>query len=187
MNEILWYTSRATGIVSIVLLTYVVVAGVIISGRRRPHGASPTILMALHRWIALGMSVFLLLHITTAIAETYVNINWISFVVPFTSGYAPFQVGLGTLAFDLMIAVLVTSYLRHRIPERRWKGVHWLAYGLWPIAVIHGFTLGTSNEWVLRLITLACGVVGLLAIAWRINARHHDRRRRDVILEQEWS
>ncbi len=187
MNEILWYTSRATGIVSIVLLTYVVVAGVLIAGRRKPHAASPTITMALHRWIALGMVVFLLVHITTAIAETFVNINWISFIVPFTSGYSPFWVGRGTLAFDLLVVVVATSYLRHRIPERNWKLVHWLAYAFWPMAIIHGFALGTSQEWVLRLITLACGVVGLLAIAWRLNARHHDRERRDVILEQEWS
>ena len=49
MNELLWYLSRATGVVSIVLLTVVVVLGLVTSGRRRPtrrlrdrrHGAAP--------------------------------------------------------------------------------------------------------------------------------------------------
>lgn len=187
MNEILWFTSRATGIVSVVLLTYVLVAGLILAGRRRPHGASPTIVMALHRWVSLGMAVFLVIHVVTAIAESYVDINWLSLVVPFTSGYQPLWVGLGTLAFDLVAVVMITSYLRHRIPERSWRAVHLLSYLMWPVAVIHGFALGTSQEWGLRLITVACGVIGLAAIGWRLNARNHDRRRRTEVVAQEWA
>ena len=36
----LWYLSRATGVVTIVLLTIVVCLGVITAGRRRPEGES---------------------------------------------------------------------------------------------------------------------------------------------------
>ena len=45
MNELLWYLSRATGVVSIVLLTVVVVLGLVTSGRRRPTGDSATVVM----------------------------------------------------------------------------------------------------------------------------------------------
>lgn len=187
MGQLLWFTSRATGIVSIVLLTYVVVVGTLISGRRAPHGASPTIFMGLHRWVSLGMSVFLVTHIVTAIADGYVPISWWSIVVPFTSAYRTVWIALGTLAFDLILTILITSYLRHRLPERRWKTIHWLSYGLWALAVVHGFALGTTKEWALRVITLVCGLIGLAAIGWRINSRHHDRTRRDQIAGQEWS
>lgn len=187
MGSLLWYTSRATGIVSVVLLTYVVVVGVLIAGRRKPHGSGSTIFMALHRWVSLGMVVFLGLHITTAIADGYVDMSWLSVVVPFASNYQTIWVGLGTIALDLMLAVLVTSLLRHRLPERAWKAVHWAAYALWPLAVVHGFMMGSAKEWALRLITLACGVVGLAAIGWRANTRHHDRARRDEVLQQEWT
>ena len=58
--------------------------------------------MGLHRWLSLGMVVFLVVHIATAIAETYVSIDAISAIVPFTSGYETLWVGLGTLAVDLL-------------------------------------------------------------------------------------
>ncbi len=187
MNELLWYTSRATGLVSVVLLTAVVVLGVLISGRRRPHGDSPLVVMGLHRWLSLGLLSFLALHVTTAVAETYVSIDLVSALVPFTSGYERVWVGLGTLAVDLLGAVLITSWLRHRMPERRWRLVHWLTYAMWPIAVLHGFMLGTADEPWLRFTTLGCGVVGILATAWRVGSTFADRERRADVAAQEWS
>ncbi|MBM6399183.1 ferric reductase-like transmembrane domain-containing protein [Phycicoccus sonneratiae] len=187
MNELLWYLSRGTGVASIALLTAVVVLGTVTSGRRRPHGESATVVMAVHRWLSLGMVAFLGVHVATAVAETYVSIDAISAVVPFTSGYEPFWVGLGTLALDLLVAVVATSWLRHRIPERAWRAVHYAAYGLWPMALVHGFVLGTSDQPGLRLVTAACGVVGVGAVLWRLLATHADRERREVVVGGEWT
>jgi predicted ferric reductase len=187
MNEILWYASRATGVVSIVLLTAVLVLGLRTSGRRRPHGESATVVVALHRSLSLGMTVFLAVHIFTAIVETYVSIDLVSAVLPFTSGYEPLWVGLGTLAFDILVAVVVTSVLRHRLAERTWRRVHILSFALWPLAVVHGIALGTTDQSLLRATTIVCGVVGLLAIGWRLTTTHLDRQRREVVAAQEWS
>jgi predicted ferric reductase len=186
-NEVLWYVSRATGIASIVLLTTVLILGMLLSGRRRPHGDQATIVMGMHRWLSLGMAVFIGLHVLTAVVETYVSIDLISVVAPFTSGYSPFWVGLGTIAFDLLLAILVTSWLRDRIAPRTWRFVHVASYAMWPVAVVHGFALGTSDQPILRGITLLCGVAGLGAIGWRASSSHHDRDRRQDILAQEWS
>lgn len=187
MNELLWYTSRATGVVSIVLLTTVVVLGGLLSGRAARDHEGATVVVALHRWLSLGLVSFLTLHVATAVGETYVSIDLVSAVVPFTSGYERAWVGLGTLAFDVLVAVVVTSLLRHRISERAWRLVHWLAYGLWPLAVLHGFLLGTGDEPALRLATVACALVGLVAIVWRSGASHHDQARRRDVAAQEWS
>jgi predicted ferric reductase len=187
MNEILWYASRSTGTVSMVLLTGIVILGVVISGRGARTLQTATVVTALHRWLSLGMSVFLLLHITTAVIEGYVPISLVSVVLPFTSGYEPVWIGLGTLAFDVIIAIVVTSLLRERIPERIWRVVHWTAYALWPLAIVHSFMLGTANEPLLRLTTVACGLVGVAAIIWRSGATHHDTDRRSEVATQEWS
>jgi DMSO/TMAO reductase YedYZ heme-binding membrane subunit len=96
-------------------------------------------------------------------------------------------VGFGTLALDLLAAVAVTSYFRHRLPERGWRVVHLLSYALWPMALVHGIALGTSSEPVLRGITIACAVAGAAAVAWRLGATHHDRTRRESVAAQGWS
>ncbi len=186
MNEILWFVSRATGTASIVLLTAVLVLGALTAGRRS-RAVSQTVVVGLHRSLALGTSVFLLAHIATAILETYVKIDWISAVVPFTSGYQPLWVGLGTLAFDIILAVVATSLLRHRLSRRLWRAVHLTAFALWPMSLVHGYAMGTANEPLLRLVPVACAVVGGLALTWRALASHADRNRRQAVLTQEWS
>jgi methionine sulfoxide reductase heme-binding subunit len=186
-SEMMWYLSRATGVVSIVLLTVVVCLGVLTAGRRRPEGASATVVMGVHRWLSLGMLVFLGTHIVTAIAEGYVDISWLAVVVPFVSGYEPLLIGFGALGVDLLVAVVVTSLLRHRMPERYWRGIHWASYAMWIVAIVHGFALGTADQPFLRLVTVACGITGGLFASWRVAKTHADKERRNAISLQEWS
>lgn len=186
-GELLWYLSRATGVVSLVLLTIVVALGTVTAGRRNPHGPNATVVMAMHRWLSLGMSAFLITHIGTAIVDGYVTIGWLSVLVPFTSGYETLWVGLGTLAVDLLVAVIATSLLRHRIPERTWRLVHWFAYAMWPIAVVHGFAMGTADQPLLRYTTIACGIAGAACAAWRLVNTSADREQRRAIAAQEWT
>lgn len=187
MNELLWFVSRATGIASVVLLTMVFVLGMVTASRRPPQGIRSAVVMGLHRSLALGASAFLVLHVATAVVETYVSVDWISAIVPFTSGYQTAWVGLGTIAVDIVAAIVATSLLRHLLPERAWRAVHLLAFALWPLAIVHGVALGTSDEPVLRGITVACAVAGLCAAGWRLLATNPDTERRHAVTLQEWS
>ncbi len=187
MNEILWFVSRATGVASALMLTVVVVLGLVTASRRPPRGIRSAVVMGLHRSLSLGASVFLLVHIATAIVETYVSIDLVSAVVPFTSGYETAWVGLGTIAVDIVAAIMVTSLLRQRLSERLWRAVHWLSFAFWPIAIVHGIALGTSDEPVLRGVTVACAVAGAAAIGWRFLATNPDADRRRTVALQEWS
>jgi sulfoxide reductase heme-binding subunit YedZ len=58
--------------------------------------------------------------VLTSILDTYVHIGWFAIVVPFTSPYSRFWVGLGTVALDLMVAVFVSSLLRAHLTPGTW-------------------------------------------------------------------
>jgi predicted ferric reductase len=153
-----WYASRAAGLVSLVLLTATLllgIAGTTRAGTRRwPRFA----VAALHRNLSLLAVAFVGLHIATAVLDGYVPIRWLDVVVPFLSAYAPFWLGLGAVAVDLLLAVAVTSLLRVRIGLRTWRVVHLSAYACWPLAVVHGLGVGGADSttgWVLVL-TLGC-------------------------------
>jgi sulfoxide reductase heme-binding subunit YedZ len=105
----------------------------------------------------------------TSILDTYVHIGWAAILVPFTSSYSRFWVGMGTVAVDLMAAVFVSSLLRSRMKPGMWRGIHWLAYGCWPIALAHTFGLGTDSgePWVIAL-GAACIVAVGGALLWRL-------------------
>ena len=84
------------------------------------------------------------MHIVSTVGDGYVPIGLADAVIPFRSPYRPIWVGLGALAFDMLLAVAMTSALRRRIGVAAWRGVHWLAYACWPIAVVHG--LGSGSD-----------------------------------------
>ncbi len=168
-DTVFWYASRATGIVSLLLLTAVLVLGILVSRQGRLPGLPRFAVTGIHRNLSLLSVAFIAVHIVTAVADTYVHIPLLSAVVPFTSGYERLWLGLGAIALDLMAAMIVTSLLRGRISRSLWRAVHLLAYASWPIAFAHG--LGSSTDlqrgWPLGL-AAACALVVAAATVWRL-------------------
>lgn len=166
----LWYASRATGLVSLLLLSATMTLGALGTTRFEASRWPRFVLAALHRNGALLAVVFLVVHAATAVIDPYAGIGWLDTVVPFVSVYQPFALGLGAVAMDLLIAVLITSLLRPWISYRLWRAVHWVTWVCWPVAVIHGLLIGGADSrtgWVL-LVTLGCVLVVLAAGAWRM-------------------
>jgi len=166
----LWYASRATGVVTLVLLTAVVVLGMMVNRQGRLPGLPRFAVTGLHRNISLLSVVFLAIHVLTAIADPYVTIGLAATVIPFASPYKPLWVGLGALSLDLIAALILTSLARSRISRRAWRGIHWLAYAAWPFAVLH--SLGSSTDMhsgvMLGLLT-GCVLAVCAALAWRLS------------------
>ena len=165
----LWYTTRATGVVALILLTATVVLGVTGVFRLAAPNWPRVITAGLHRNISLLALVFLGLHVGTTVVDTYTSIGLQDALVPFLSGYHRLWLGLGAIASDLLIALSVTSALRRRIGHRLWRVVHWCGYLCWPIAMAHGLGIGTdrSQTWVFYL-ALTCGGAVLVAAVVRI-------------------
>jgi methionine sulfoxide reductase heme-binding subunit len=166
-----WYITRATGIVTLVLLTLTMVLGLTTTARTRARNWPGFAQQELHRRLSMMAMVFLAIHVLTSILDTYVHIGWAAIVVPFTSPYSRFWVAMGTIALDLMAAVFLSSLLRPRIRPRVWRGIHWLAYGCWPLALAHTFGMGTDagEGWVIAL-GAACIASVLVALLWRLRS-----------------
>jgi methionine sulfoxide reductase heme-binding subunit len=176
----LWYASRATGVVALVLLTAVVVLGVLVNRRGRLPGLPRFATTSLHRSVSLLAVVFLAVHVLTAIADPYVTIGIVAAIVPFTAAYKTFWIGLGAVSLDIVIALIVTSLARARLGRRAWRAVHWLAYAAWPIALFH--SLGSSTDLRsggLLTLTILCTIAVVAATGWRVASAAGDPGRVD--------
>lgn len=171
-SPVFWYTTRASGVVALVLLTGTVVLGLITSTRAGSQGWPRFAVSDLHRRIALLAMIFVIIHVVTTVMDTFVPIGPLAAVVPFASSYKTLWVTLGTVSVDLMVAIVVTSLLRGRLSARTWRTVHWASYLSWPIAVAHGVGMGTDARfgWV-QLLVAACCISVLAALVWRVLAR----------------
>jgi sulfoxide reductase heme-binding subunit YedZ len=168
-SEAFWYIARGSGAVALMLLTVVVALGIGQRSGRSFAGMSRLAVASVHRSAALLSVVFLVIHVTTLMFDPYAGLRLIDLVVPFTSSYRPLWVGLGAVGLDLLVALIVTSLLRDRIAPRVWRAVHWLAYAMWPVALVHGFGSGTdrSTIWMLGI-----DVVCILAVATVLVTTH---------------
>lgn len=166
----LWYLTRGTGATALILLTVSVALGVLNLRRTTVEGVPRFVLEAVHRNVSLLALAFLIVHILTAVMDPFAPIRLIDAVIPFTSAYRPVWLGLGAVAFDLLLAVIITSLLRRRFGLRLWRAVHWLAYGSWPIALVHGFGTGSDAgaKWFLAL-SIGCVLIVLAAVAARVS------------------
>jgi methionine sulfoxide reductase heme-binding subunit len=172
----LWFLTRGSGVVTLILLTLTVALGVANVQRLQTAGVPRFVINAVHRSAALLALVFLASHLVTVLLDTYVTIRLVDVVLPFGAGYRPLWVGLGAIAFDLMLAVVVTSLLRRHLGHRAWRATHWLAYACWPVALLHG--LGTGSDvgttWM-RVVTGVCVAIVAAAVLSRLSQGELDR------------
>jgi methionine sulfoxide reductase heme-binding subunit len=167
----IWYLMRGSGVVALILFTLVFALGIATTRRFRVARLPRFVTLGLHRSVALLAVVFLGVHIATALADSYAGVSLLQVFVPTAPSRYGLYLGLGTLSLDLLVAVLVTSLLRHRLGQRLWKGVHWAAYASWPFALAHSFGMGTDRSagWLVDTGAACCAVVGA-AIVWRLLA-----------------
>lgn len=184
MGQALWFLSRATGLVALLLLTATVVLGAGHAARTSSSRWPRFAVGALHRNLSLLATVFVAVHVSSAIIDPYAGLRWVDAVVPFISDYHPLWLGLGTVALDLMLALVVTSLLRSYLGTRSWRILHMSAYLLWPLAVLHGLGIGGDDSgllWV-QALNAACVLAVLVALVFRLRASNPDRQARRAVV-----
>jgi DMSO/TMAO reductase YedYZ heme-binding membrane subunit len=176
-GPLLWFANRGTGVVLLGLLTLSTALGVLSTARassaRWPRFAT----QALHRDAALLTCALLAVHVLTAVVDSYVDIRWWEAFLPRPGGYGQPWLGLGALALDLLVAIVVTSLVRQRMRHRTWRGIHLLTYLVWGLGIVHGVLIGTDSgaAWAKAVTVTSVGVVGAAAVV-RLATLRHERR-----------
>lgn len=167
----LWYLARGTGAVSLVLLTLSVALGVADVRRWSAPRLPRFVVDGLHRTVSLFVVVTVAIHVITTLLDSFAPIRLVDVLVPFVSAYRPLWIGFGALAFDLLLALVITSLARARLGYRGWRAVHWLAYACWPVALLHGLGSGSDIRGGFAFVlSLACAAAVAIAIVARLLA-----------------
>ena len=123
-----------------------------------------------HRAASFGAVTFLIIHIVTEILAQRVHV--LDAVVPFLSPFRTFYIGLGTIASDLIILLVITGIMRGRFNAHgrawRWRAIHYTSYASFVFGVWHGLLAGRPAkpyvDWSYGLLV----ALVLLALAVRI-------------------
>jgi predicted ferric reductase len=168
----LWYTTRATGIVTLVLFTLVVSLGTFVANRIGGTYVGRFELNELHRSVSMVAIVFLAFHVVTTVLDSYVPTGVLSIFVPMTSSYKRLAITFGAVALDLILAVWISSLLKVRIANRSWRFIHWFSWLAFVAAVVHALLAGTDSRSGIGLVAvIACAAVVTAAAFWRYFGR----------------
>lgn len=166
---VVWYAMRASGVVALLLLTAACALGAGEARRWRPARLPGFAVVALHRNLSLLAVSFVAVHVLTALVDPDASVGLAAAFLPLPSDRYGVWLAAAAVSLDLLLAVAVTSALRHRLSLQRWRSVHLLAYAAWPIALVHGVGMGTdtTSAWLLA-IDVACAACVAASVATRL-------------------
>ncbi|WP_216893304.1 ferric reductase-like transmembrane domain-containing protein [Nocardia alni] len=170
IDQALWAFGRGSGIAALVVLTVALAAG--IAARSGRAVLLPrTGLAEFHRGAAISATALVGLHVLSLLIDPHAQLRLIDVLVPFAGSYRPMWLGLGTVAVDLLAAIMISALLRRRIGPRAFRLVHWATYLLWPVALVHAVGAGSDNTqpWLLAVVvTCVCTIAA--AVLWRMSS-----------------
>src|SRR6476659_2988511 len=118
-----WYLGRGTGTVALVMFTLTMVLGITTRSGRRAVGLDRFGVADLHKTASLAGTGLIAVHVGTLLFDPYAQLRLVDTVLPFLGSYRPFWLGLGTLAVGVLVVLMATSLLRHRLGPRVFRAV----------------------------------------------------------------
>jgi sulfoxide reductase heme-binding subunit YedZ len=162
-----WITSRAAGIVALLLSSISVCVGLLMGGRVL-KGRQPDLRVA-HEALSLGTLAALLVHGLTLIGDSFLHPSLGDVAIPFLSGYKTLWTSAGIVAFWAMALLGLSYYARTRIGPQRWRRLHRFTALAWLLGVVHSLGEGTDagQAWFLAMTAIVVlPALALLALRW---------------------
>jgi predicted ferric reductase len=168
-DQALWALGRGTGITALVFLSMSLALGIATRSGRRVAALPRFAVADIHRFVALSGALLVVFHVALLLFDPYAQLRLIDVVVPYLGAYRPIWLGLGTVTCDVLVVLIVTSLLRHRLGPRTFRVVHWATYATWPLALAHALGNGTDvgHAWFLG-VAACCALMVATAIGWRL-------------------
>lgn len=160
------------GVFALVTLTAAVGAGLAAADRVFMSPGGRIAAQAVHRAVSFAAAAFLAVHLTVEVLAGRSRPS--DAVVPFVHPGRTFYLGIGTVASDLLILIVVTGLLRGRFARLRpawlWRAIHAVAYLCWPLAIMHGLLAGRAAKPYVDWSYGACVAAVALALVFRLAA-----------------
>lgn len=158
-----------SGVFALIALTAAVAAGLVATDNIVMAPAGRVVSQAVHRALSLAAVGFLVTHVLLEILAH--RSRAIDAVVPFLASGRTLYLGLGTLASDLVLLIVVTGVARRRFAAHwpaTWRVIHVGAYLGWPLAIMHGLLGGRPAKPYVDWSYGACLAAVALALVIRL-------------------
>ncbi len=139
-----WMLIRGSGLVAYLLLAASVLWGLVLSLGVLPKSVKN--LTLLHESLSVGALVATLVHMIGIAFDEFIDFDAAAVLVPGRAPWKPMAVAWGVAAFYGMVVVILSFYIRKHIGQSTWRSLHYLSFGVFLSALVHGLTAGTDSS-----------------------------------------
>ena len=162
-----WIVIRGSGLVAYSFLAASTIWGLMVSTKVFGRAVKAKGLTWFHESLGLGALIATAVHMVALTMDQFIGFGWLDVLVPGVATWNPMAVALGVTAFYGLAVVTLSFYVKGVIGQKAWRAIHFLAFGTFMSALIHGVLAGTdtSNPLVTGMyIGTGVIVLGLLAV-----------------------
>lgn len=164
MSRAMFFLTRSTGIVAMVLMVSSLLWGFLFSSRATGHRLRPNWWLDLHNWLGGLALVFTGVHVAASFLDSDSGIGVLQVLVPGTATDA-WAMTWGVIAMYVTAVVVFTTWPRRWKNRRWWRVVHLLSVLGTALALLHSYQSGTDATrlafQVGMVIAVALGTYGL--------------------------
>ena len=171
--NVTWFLIRGSGIAAFVLLTASVAWGLMVSTKLFGRTVKAKGLQWIHESLGIAAVVATVLHLGALWADEFIEFTVVDLLVPGASEWEPMATALGIVAFWSLLVVTFSFYVKRWIGQSAWRTIHYLAFGSYTAALVHGVAAGTDtgNPWMAGMYIGSAILVGLLTVVRILLAR----------------
>lgn len=151
--NITWFIIRGSGIVAFALLSASLLWGLMVSTKVFGRAIKAKGLQWLHESLGLAAVLATIIHIVSLSMDEYIDFSWADILIPGFTEWRPLAAALGGVAFWSLLVVALSFYVKKWIGQSVWRSIHYLSFGTFVAALLHGIFSGTDtgNPWVAGL------------------------------------
>jgi len=136
---------RGAGIVAFLLLAASSVWGLLISTKVLGRTVKAKPVTWFHEALGLAALIATVVHVVALTMDEYIGFGWADVLVPGVASWNSMAVSLGITAFYGLAVVAMSFYVKGVIGQQAWRMIHFLAFGTFLGALIHGVMAGTDT------------------------------------------
>lgn len=143
--NITWFIIRGSGIVAFALLSASLLWGLMVSTKVFGRAIKAKGLQWLHESLGLGAVLATAIHLVSLSMDEYIGFGWADILIPGFTDWRPLAAALGGVAFWSLLVVTLSFYVKKRIGQNMWRSIHYLSFGTFLSALLHGLFSGTDT------------------------------------------
>lgn len=171
--HLFWITSRAAGVVALLLASAGVALGLLMSVKLM-RGRGPDLRVA-HETVSIATLVAIVVHGVALLGDRFLHPSVADIIVPFVSSYRTVWTSIGIVAGWSTILLGLSFYARRWIGARRWRSMHRFTVAAWLLGLIHSLGEGSDagEIWFLAMTAIAVAPA-LVLLATRLSGVGRD-------------